>query len=166
MREQWLVIGHGSVGGSLVNRLLAAGSTTFVYDPQPRVLILETDTVVRVTEGPLESVDYIALCVPAAAAAAAARLIRDAVLGEPPVFDWTSALPEAKKEAAAMVSGSWVDIALLDSLDKEDEFALLAVSGPRQPRTAMCSSVWASRWSWSARKWARLHKRSWYGRCS
>ena len=45
------------------------------------------------------------------------------------MFDWTSALPATNREAASIVEGPWVDVALLDSLDKQDDSALLAVSG-------------------------------------
>ncbi len=130
MDEKWLIIGHGSVGGSLAKRLHARGGRLCVYDPKPRVTVPETDGVVRVTGGPIEEVDYVAACVPPAASAAAACFVRDNVPGKPPVFDWTSALPTTKKEAASTVFGSWVDIALLDSLDKDQELALLAISGP------------------------------------
>jgi 3-hydroxyisobutyrate dehydrogenase-like beta-hydroxyacid dehydrogenase len=130
VHERWLIIGHGSVGGSLVKRLQARGGAPWVYDPKPRVAVPEADGAVRVTRGPVEGVDYVATCVPPAASAAAAQFVRDNVPGKPPVFDWTSALPATKREAASTVLGSWVDIALLDSLDKDDELALLAISGP------------------------------------
>lgn len=70
------------------------------------------------------------MCVPPQASLVAARFVSDAVPGAVPVFDWTSALPSTKQEAAAIVAGPWVDVVLLDSLDKVDELALLAVSGP------------------------------------
>jgi 3-hydroxyisobutyrate dehydrogenase-like beta-hydroxyacid dehydrogenase len=130
VQEKWLILGHGSVGGSLVKRLQARGGASCVYDPKPRVAVPEGTGVVRVTRGPIEDVDYVAACVPPAASATAARFVRDNVAGKPPVFDWTSALPATKREAASTVLGSWVDIALLDSLDKDDELALVAISGP------------------------------------
>ena len=35
MRGTWLIIGHGSVGGSLVRRLVAGENEVYVYDPRP-----------------------------------------------------------------------------------------------------------------------------------
>lgn len=129
MRQSWLIIGHGSVGGSLVARLLATSGSIYVYDPQPRIGVPGSDRVVPIAGGPLAGLDYVAVCVPPSASMAAAQFIRDAVRGAPTVFDWTSALPATKKQAASLVEGAWVDVALLDSLDKEDESALVAISG-------------------------------------
>ena len=132
MGEKWLVLGHGSVGASLVNRLVRTdGNFAFVYDPKPRLPVPQVPGLQQVGRGPVPEVDFVAVCVPPAASGVAAAFVRESVPGAPTVFDWTSALPGTKKRAAEVVAGAWVDIALLDSLDKQDESALLAVSGPR-----------------------------------
>lgn len=129
MRKAWLIIGHGSVGGSLVKRLLAGESKVYVYDPHPRLDLPGSGQVVPVTEGPIEGLDYVAICVPAAASTEAATFVRDTVEGSIPVFDWTSALPATKKDAALIAGRPWLDVALLDSVDRVNHNPLVALSG-------------------------------------
>ena len=89
-----------------------------------------SEGIVHITAGPLEGVDYVAICVPAAASSEAAAFVRGAIQGRVPVFDWTSALPLVKREAALIAGLPWLDVALLDSLDKVNDNPLVVLSGP------------------------------------
>jgi 3-hydroxyisobutyrate dehydrogenase-like beta-hydroxyacid dehydrogenase len=127
----WLIIGHGSVGFVLAERVLAAGGSVLVRDDAPRVSPPEHPRVRRVGADERASAAYVALCVPSSVAAEAATYIRRQVDGRPIVFDWASAPPASKVSTAGHDADDWIDVALLDSLDRVVDRPLLAISGSR-----------------------------------
>ena len=126
----WLIIGHGTVGSVLRSRVLAAGGSAWIYDPQPRLAIPTAEGAIAVGPSDRVAPDAVALCVPATAGAAASAYLREHVDGHPVVYDWASDTPATKIANANGANGAWIDVALLDSLDRGVGRALLAISGP------------------------------------
>jgi 3-hydroxyisobutyrate dehydrogenase-like beta-hydroxyacid dehydrogenase len=127
----WLIVGHGSVGFVLAGRVLAAGGTVLVRDDAPRVPPHENERVCQVGADDRVTASHVALCVPSAYARDAAAFVRSHVDGSPTVLDWASAPPSTKMETAGAAGDNWIDVALLDSLDRVVDRPLLAISGMR-----------------------------------
>ena len=134
--RRWLVVGHGSVGSVLTQRILASGGMVSVFDTSPRIPVPSAERLVLLEAGTRPSVDYVVLCVPADVAVEAVAYFRSTIDDRPTVFDWTSSSPAAKRAVAIDGPGTWVDVALMDSLDKAARRPLLAVSGEAASRTA------------------------------
>jgi 3-hydroxyisobutyrate dehydrogenase-like beta-hydroxyacid dehydrogenase len=133
--ERWLIIGHGTVGATLLPRVVACGATACVYDPDPRLTPPELPAVTRVAAHDRVRVDHVAVCVPASAGAAVSAYLHENVDGDPLVYDWASAPPDAKISNAS-AERRWIDVALLDSLDRVVDRPLLAISGPAAEEAA------------------------------
>ena len=133
--ERWLIIGHGTVGAVLLSRVVACGATARVYDPDPRLALPELPAITRVAARDRVRVDNVAVCVPASARAAVSAYLRESVDGDPLVYDWASA-PPAAKISNASAERRWIDVALLDSLDRAVDRPLLAISGPAAEEAA------------------------------
>lgn len=136
MTESWLIIGHGTVGAVLTARVLNAGGRVWIRDDEPRLGIPTAPNVTPVTALDRVSPSCVAVCVPAQAAAGIGEYLRSQVAGQPLIYDWTSAAPAAKLDNAAALADTWIDIALLDSLDRAVDRPLLAVSGVHGPEAA------------------------------
>lgn len=126
--RKWLVVGHGSVGAAIVTRLRRHGVVPAVYDPDPRIPVTGGSRIPVVAE--LPRVQYVVSCVPADAALAVPSCLEPAISSEAVLFDWNTLAPRVKAEVAARAPCEVVDVALLDSLDKEGP-ARIALSGPR-----------------------------------
>ncbi len=133
-RRRWLVVGHGSVGASLVRRLQAAGVTPAVMDPAPRIpvpggLLVAPDAV-------RASFDVIVSCVTPSAAADAARSSARLATAATLMLDWNTLLPTVKADMVSQTPASVVDVALLDTLDTDALAPALAIAGPRTDEAA------------------------------
>jgi hypothetical protein len=93
----WLVVGHGSVGSTLVQKLLACGeSAIFILDPDPRIPVLNSEQLLDSVR--LDSaVRYVMSCVPASVAPTVPALVREVVNSDSLLFDWNSVSPAAKR---------------------------------------------------------------------
>jgi hypothetical protein len=126
--ERWFLVGHGSVGSFLAERLSAHGASVLVFDPSPRVPIDNGRRVDRTTL-PVATVDYAISCVPPDVAGDVPTLLCAAIGPGGIVFDWNTLAPEQKKRISDAVDGRMIDVALLDSLDARAERPMLAISG-------------------------------------
>jgi 3-hydroxyisobutyrate dehydrogenase-like beta-hydroxyacid dehydrogenase len=126
---RWLIVGHGTVGSVLAMRILSAGDVAWVHDAAPRLQIPAVPGLLPVDADTKLDPDVVVICVPAAGADAVGEYLRRTVDGTPMIFDWTSSLPASKSAVADQGTGSWIDIALLDSLDRSVGRPLLAISG-------------------------------------
>ncbi len=127
-RDQWLVVGHGSVGSFVAARLAGAGGAVSVLDPRPRIPIAHGEAV---EEGAIahRAVDYVVSCVPREAAETVPALVEPALRPEGMFFDWNTVSPTVKRTIRDRVTAATIDVALLDSLDTAVERPNLAVSG-------------------------------------
>lgn len=126
--RRWLIVGHGSVGSSLAQRIGALGDSLLVYDPAPRVPISIGHRLERL-EGRDGPVDYVISCVPPAAAMNVPGLITPLLHAGSVLLDWNTVSPEMKQAIAATSRCEMVDVALLDSLDRDGAQPRLAISG-------------------------------------
>jgi hypothetical protein len=129
MRNHWLIVGHGTVGSFLSSRVLDAGDRVWIRDDDPRLTLPTAPDVTLVTAAERVSPSSVAVCVPAQAAASVGEYLRSSVEGHPLIYDWTSASPSAKVHSAGPMAGTWIDVALLDSLDRTIDRPLLSISG-------------------------------------
>jgi 3-hydroxyisobutyrate dehydrogenase-like beta-hydroxyacid dehydrogenase len=127
----WLIVGHGSVGFVLAERVLAAGGTVLVRDDAPRVRPPQHDRLTQVGAQQRVTASHVALCVPSSIGPDAAAYVRSSIEGNPMVLDWASAPPSTKVATAGQAADDWIDVALLDSLDRVVDRPLLAISGRR-----------------------------------
>jgi 3-hydroxyisobutyrate dehydrogenase-like beta-hydroxyacid dehydrogenase len=125
--ERWLIVGHGSVGAALAERLDAAGFEVSIYDPTPRLPIAAGVPVSAPAGG---SFAFAVSCVPPGAAVDVAPLTGRALAPGGLLFDWNTVAPAVKRRIAESAQAATVDVALLDSLDGGDGQPFLAVSGP------------------------------------
>jgi 3-hydroxyisobutyrate dehydrogenase-like beta-hydroxyacid dehydrogenase len=132
----WLIVGHGTVGSVLSSRVLDAGGRVWIRDDEPRLGLPTESDLTPVTAMDRLSPSYVAICVPAQATAVVSGYLRSRVEGHPLIYDWTSASPSAKIGNAALMADTWIDVALLDSLDRAVDRPLLAISGARGPEAA------------------------------
>ena len=133
----WLLVGHGSVGSSLVWRLRAAGIEPGVHDPAPRIAIPDGLGLASLG-GDGRTFDVVVSCVtPSEALAAAAAT---AVVSRPDtlLLDWNTLLPDVKAALFGRTPASVVDVALLDTLDADAAAPSLAVAGTRAGEAAAC----------------------------
>ncbi len=139
--RSWLIVGHGSVGSSMAQRIDTHGDRLLIYDPSPRVPIsigrrldhLDSD------DGP---VDYVLSCVPPAAARQVPDLIAPMVHEDALLLEWNTVSPEAKQAIAAACPCDMLDVALLDSLDANGAQPRLAISGKQaEARRSLLESL-------------------------
>src|SRR2546429_4687687 len=83
----WLIVGHGSVGSSMAQRIDSAGDRVLVYDPAPRVAVTVGRRLERLgrDEGPVE---LVLSCGPPSAAAAVSTLTAPVVPSEALSLDY------------------------------------------------------------------------------
>lgn len=122
----WLVVGHGSVGAAMVERLRRHGVLPAVYDPDPRVPVTAGSRILDVAE--LPHVEYIVSCVSPHAALSVPALVETAITPDTVLLDWNTVAPTVKAEIALRCACEVVDVGLLDSLDKQGR-ARIALSG-------------------------------------
>jgi 3-hydroxyisobutyrate dehydrogenase len=108
------VVGHGSVGSFVAQRLVGTGSTVAVLDPSPRLPIVAGTPVTSVEDG---GYDCVVSCVPPAVAETVPATVAAALATDGLFFDWNTVSPEVKRRIAAAVQAVTVDVALLDSVD-------------------------------------------------
>jgi len=132
LQSRWLVVGHGSVGSFVTERLANAGVSVSVLDPAPRLPIVAGTAVASVEHA---AYDCIVSCVPPDVAESVPGSVGAALTGDGLFFDWNTVSPEAKRRIAAAVPAETVDVALLDSVDGGNgRRPRLAVSGARSGR--------------------------------
>jgi hypothetical protein len=125
----WLVVGHGSVGSWLVDRIAPTTDQLFVLDPAPRVPV-RFGTWLKPPQATPSPVDFVVSCVPPAYADRIPAIVSGSISPSTVLFDWNSASPALKARIAAAAACVVVDVALLDSVDANHREALLAISGP------------------------------------
>ena len=126
----WLVVGHGSVGSSMAQRIDSAGDRVLVYDPAPRVVVKVGRRLERLArdDGP---VDLVLSCVPPSVAEQVPALIAPVVRSASVLLDWNTVSPEAKQAIASATPCEVLDVALLDTLDADGARPRVAISGAR-----------------------------------
>jgi 3-hydroxyisobutyrate dehydrogenase-like beta-hydroxyacid dehydrogenase len=130
---RWLIVGHGSVGSALARRLAQRGIRPWIFDPAPRVPVVDGELTDLADIDPFE---YIVSCVIPTAALQAIQHVR-AMIGPATLYlEWNTLAPDAKRAVAEKAPLSVVDVALLDTLDHEATHPSLAVSGPHAARAA------------------------------
>jgi 3-hydroxyisobutyrate dehydrogenase len=124
----WLIVGHGSVGSSMAQRVDSAGDRVLVYDPAPRVAVTVGRRLERLgrADGP---VDLVLSCVPPSVAPQVPALIAPVVRNGSLMLDWNTVSPEAKQAIAAASPVEVLDVALLDTLDADGDSPRVAISG-------------------------------------
>lgn len=127
-QPSWLVVGHGSVGSWLAERIADKWPHVFVFDPAPRVPVLRGIWVTK-PDNPADAADFIMSCVPPSEAERVPGLVADWISSNTVLFDWNSAAPEVKARIAKKTRCHVVDVALLDSLDQSGGERLVAISG-------------------------------------
>jgi len=127
-QRSWLIVGHGSVGSSLAQRIDARGERLLIYDPSPRVPISIGRRLERL-EGHDGPVDYVISCVPPAAARQVPDLIAPMVREDAVLLEWNTVSPEVKQAIASACPCEMLDVALLDSLDANGAQPRVAISG-------------------------------------
>jgi 3-hydroxyisobutyrate dehydrogenase-like beta-hydroxyacid dehydrogenase len=121
--ERWLIVGHGSVGAFLSERLAETGSRVSVLDPAPRLPVVSGTAVTAVE------------CVPPDVAETVPATVAGALGAGGLFFDWNTVSPDVKRRIAAAVPAGAVDVALLDSVDGGNgRRPRLAVSGDGRER--------------------------------
>lgn len=124
----WLVIGHGSVGSSLVRRIRRTGAPVTVFDPAPRLPVVDADHLTRAEPGG-EPFDVAISCVVPSAAFGALEAVQPILSSRSLYLDWNTLPPHTKRDIAARALSRVVDVALMDTLDSEREHPTLAVGG-------------------------------------
>jgi 3-hydroxyisobutyrate dehydrogenase-like beta-hydroxyacid dehydrogenase len=126
--ERWLIVGHGSVGSFVAERLARGGAQVAVLDREPRVPIA---TGVQLADvGQLEwPIAYVVSCVPPGAAHEIPGLVSSILEPSTVYFEWNTVSPTVKREIRDAISAITIDVALLDSLDVAVEHPSLAISG-------------------------------------
>jgi hypothetical protein len=124
----WLVVGHGSVGAALARRLASARATVLVYDPSPRIPVTTGDLI---SQRDLEGAHLAGAMssVPPSQAAAAMRVISLSETADGMLFDWNTLPPDSKLQLERESARRIVDVALLDSLDRDGTDTFVAISG-------------------------------------
>jgi 3-hydroxyisobutyrate dehydrogenase-like beta-hydroxyacid dehydrogenase len=122
----WLVVGHGSVGSFVANRLVERGDRVLVFDPAPRLPVLHGERI----DNPAEvSCRYVVSCVSPEAADDVPGLVAAALDPDGIFFDWNTVSPVVKRIVRTEVAATTIDVALLDSLDADVSRPTLAISG-------------------------------------
>jgi 3-hydroxyisobutyrate dehydrogenase-like beta-hydroxyacid dehydrogenase len=130
---RWLIVGHGSVGAFLADRLGRTSANVSVLDPNPRLPIKAAEAVAALAPGTFA---YAVSCVPPQAAEEVAPVAAAALAESGILFDWNTIAPADKRRIAAAASVTTVDVALLDTLDSARAHPTLAVSGLAAERGA------------------------------
>jgi hypothetical protein len=133
--QQWLVVGHGSVGSFLATRLVRHGHTVRVVDPNPRVPLPAGVELANAGDDSLRF-DHVTSCVPPDVAETVPRLVAAWMQPDTFFFDWNTLNPSLKARISEAAAATVVDVALLDSLDTSVELPSLAVSGSRAAKAA------------------------------
>jgi 3-hydroxyisobutyrate dehydrogenase-like beta-hydroxyacid dehydrogenase len=131
--ESWLIVGHGSVGSFLVERLERTGAAASILDGNPRVPVTHGNVLSTLPQ--IGTFSYVVSCVPPDAAEDVAPAAIAALRPGGLLFDWNTVAPAVKRRIGS-ASPAVVDVALLDSLDGAPEHPTLAVSGPEGERSA------------------------------
>jgi 3-hydroxyisobutyrate dehydrogenase-like beta-hydroxyacid dehydrogenase len=128
--RNWLIVGHGSVGSAMAQRIDSAGDRVLVYDPAPRVVVKVGRRLDRLgrDDGP---VDLVLSCVPPSVAEQVPALIAPVVRAASVLLDWNTVSPEAKQAIASASPCEVLDVALLDTLDADGARPRVAISGAR-----------------------------------
>ncbi len=140
-QRTWLIIGHGSVGSAMAQRIDALGDEVLVYDPAPRIAVSTGRRLQRLAQddGP---VDFLLSCVPPSVADQVPGLIAPVVNKASVLLDWNTVSPEMKETIASAAPCEVLDVALLDSLDGNGGQPRVAISGPRaEARRALLESL-------------------------
>lgn len=129
-RRTWLIVGHGSVGSSMAQRIHSAGDRVLVFDPAPRVAVTVGRRLERLArdDGP---VDLVLSCVPPSVAEQVPALIVPVVRNGSVLLDWNTVSPDAKQAIASASPCEVLDVALLDTLDADGTRPRVAISGVR-----------------------------------
>jgi hypothetical protein len=131
-RSRWLVVGHGSVGSFITERLAGSGAPVAVLDPAPRLPITSGTPVAMVEAG---AYDCVVSCVPPSVAETVPGTVSGAFASDGLFFDWNTVAPDVKRRIAEAVPAATIDVALLDSVDGGNgRRPRLAVSGTRSVR--------------------------------
>lgn len=130
--RSWLVVGHGSVGSWLAQRIPRTANL-FVLDPAPRVPVSRG---VWLNDSPIQAgiVDFVISSVPPSEADKVPELVSAFTSPDTVLFDWNSAAPERKARIADECQCHVIDVALLDSLDQSGGEHLVAISGENAAR--------------------------------
>jgi len=123
---RWLVVGHGSVGAFVSERLVRTGSSVAVFDPAPRLPVVAGSAVAALEDG---AYDCVVSCVPPDVAPSVPATVAAALVADGLFFDWNTVAPDVKRRIADAVGAGTVDVALLDSVDGGNGRPRLAVSG-------------------------------------
>jgi 3-hydroxyisobutyrate dehydrogenase-like beta-hydroxyacid dehydrogenase len=128
--ERWLIVGHGSVGSFVAERLARGGAQVAVLDRRPRIPVATGIQLADVSQ--LEwPISYVVSCVPPSAANEIPRLVSSILEPSTVYFEWNTVSPIAKREIRDAIPAITIDVALLDSLDVAVEHPSLAISGER-----------------------------------
>jgi hypothetical protein len=131
-KPEWLVVGHGSVGSFLTERLLLNGQRVAVCDPKPRMVIEGARSLRDLRE--IRRFDYCVSCVRPEAAESVARRIADVIPADALFFEWNTLTPGTKEKIADIVPAATIDVALMDSVDAASAKPTLLISGPEIDR--------------------------------
>ena len=126
--ERWLIVGHGSVGSSLVRRLRRVDVRASVYDPKPRIPVGAGEHLTAI-DSAVREFDVAISCVVPAAAQEALEAVRPALRPTSLYLEWNTVTPEIKRVIANAAPCAVTDVALLDSIDDEAASPSVAVSG-------------------------------------
>jgi 3-hydroxyisobutyrate dehydrogenase-like beta-hydroxyacid dehydrogenase len=132
---RWLIVGHGSVGSALARRLSQHGTRPWIYDPSPRVPVVDGERVADIAAA--GTFEQVVSCVVPSVARQAIEGVRPAFGPATLYLDWNTLTPAAKQDIAAVAPEAVVDVALLDTLDQEAAHPSLAVSGPQAAKAAV-----------------------------
>lgn len=124
----WLIVGHGSVGSALVQRVTAHSDRALVFDPVPRIPIALGESV-STLDGVLTNVGFVASCVPPENAEDAARMVASGIPHDALFLEWNTVRPTVKRRVADIVPCNVVDVALLDTFDSDVSTPRIALSG-------------------------------------
>jgi 3-hydroxyisobutyrate dehydrogenase-like beta-hydroxyacid dehydrogenase len=128
--ERWLIVGHGSVGSFVAERLARGGAQVAVLDRRPRIPVATGIQLADVSQ--LEwPIAYVVSCVPPGAANEIPRLVSSILEPSTVYFEWNTVSPIVKREIRDAIPAITIDVALLDSLDVAVEHPSLAISGER-----------------------------------
>ena len=93
-KARWLVVGHGSVGSFIAERLATTGSSVAVLDPEPRLPIVAGTAVTAIEEG---AYDCVVSCVPPDMAESVPATIKVGLGVDGLFFDWNTVSPEVNE---------------------------------------------------------------------
>jgi 3-hydroxyisobutyrate dehydrogenase len=134
--NDWLVVGHGSVGSFVAARLRRGGARVYVLDPSPRVPAADGELLDGAGDLQGGRIGYVVSCVPPEAAESVPAVTASLTTADAFFFDLNTVSPHVKQRIRDVLPIEMIDVALLDSLDAEVERPFLAISGRRVDRAA------------------------------